>query len=619
MKAGWGTIPLGEVCDFQGGSQPPKSEFIYEPKDGYVRLLQIRDFTRDDKAVFIPEAKTKRSCKIDDIMIARYGASVGQIHTGKRGSYNVALIKTIPDFSKLNRAFFYHYLKSDLFQKPLLLAADRSAQAGFSKADIINFPVPLPPLPEQRRIVEVLNAAFVKIDRLETITKQNIVNAEELFDSALKNILLKKDGWRSEMLVNITTKIGSGATPRGGQKSYKQEGLSLIRSLNVHDNEFRLRKLALIDDSQAEKLSNVTVEAGDVLLNITGASVARCCVVPQNILPARVNQHVSIIRPKSEELNSELLCYLLISPYYKDELLGIGEKGGSTRQAITKAQIQEFKVSFPKDKHEQETLVKRIKLIEVICHNLNAASNAKLAALSELRQSLLQKAFAGELVSDFILSADTVAIADKIEKQAVVIALVYENHKRHGKTQTYGHVKTEKIIHMLEAEANFAFDREPVQDAAGPNDFTQFNKVMAFAEEQKYFTYTKRDTGNGYIFNQGNKFSNALELGKKSVTAHQAKFDKIVNLMTPMFTREAEVLATIYSAWNNFLLEKKTPTDVEIHNAASNTWHEKKKKITNAEFSKGINTLRSNSLIPEGKGAYVTKKSGTVPQEGFTF
>ena len=166
-----------------------------------------------------------------------------------------------------------------------------------------------------------------------------------------------KKGWQKKRLGDVTTKIGSGATPRGGDESYKAEGISLIRSLNVYDDGFREAKLARIDNEQADGLSNVVVEPHDVLLNITGASVARCCRAPADFLPARLNQHVSIIRPVQEKLDSDFLHYLLISKTYKDRLLHTGEEGGSTRQAITKAQLQEFVVEFPESLAEQQRIV----------------------------------------------------------------------------------------------------------------------------------------------------------------------------------------------------------------------------------------------------------------------
>ena len=104
--------------------------------------------------------------------------------------------------------------------------------------------------------------------------------------------------WELTPLKKITTKIGSGATPRGGKSSYKTEGITLIRSLNVYDFEFSYEGLAFITEGQASetRLARVIVEPKDILLNITGASVARCCMVPEHLLPARVNQHVSLVR-----------------------------------------------------------------------------------------------------------------------------------------------------------------------------------------------------------------------------------------------------------------------------------------------------------------------------------
>jgi len=166
-----------------------------------------------------------------------------------------------------------------------------------------------------------------------------------------------RPGWVKKRLSDVTTKIGSGATPRGGNESYKAEGVSLIRSLNVYDDGFRKAKLARIDQEQANALLNVIVEPQDVLLNITGASVARCCRAPADLLPARVNQHVSIIRPDREILDSDFLHYLLISQEYKKRLLSTGEEGGSTRQAITKAQLQDFVIEFPESLPEQQRIV----------------------------------------------------------------------------------------------------------------------------------------------------------------------------------------------------------------------------------------------------------------------
>ena len=154
------------------------------------------------------------------------------------------------------------------------------------------------------------------------------------------------NSWKSERLGNLTTKIGSGATPLGGSRAYKHKGIALIRSQNVFDSGFVYDGLAFIDENQAGRLDHVEVSKDDVLLNITGAAVARCCVVPQDVLPARVNQHVMIIRAKRDCLNPRYLWYTLVSPKCKKLLLAFAQ-GGATREALTKEIVEGFRIHVP--------------------------------------------------------------------------------------------------------------------------------------------------------------------------------------------------------------------------------------------------------------------------------
>jgi len=147
-------------------------------------------------------------------------------------------------------------------------------------------------------------------------------------------------------LSTITTKIGSGATPRGGKESYKDSGITLIRSLNVYDFHFEYDGLAFIDDDQAEELTNVEVREHDILLNITGASVARCCMVPVRLLPARVNQHVALVRVSPAIADPHYVLYCINSPNHKRRLLTLAQ-GGATREALTKETIENFEIPLP--------------------------------------------------------------------------------------------------------------------------------------------------------------------------------------------------------------------------------------------------------------------------------
>ena len=162
--------------------------------------------------------------------------------------------------------------------------------------------------------------------------------------------------WQITTLGNVCSKIGSGATPRGGIKVYQNEGeISLIRSQNVYNTGFVREGLPYISLKHAEQLSNVEVMSNDVLLNITGDSVARCCQVVDDVLPARVNQHVAIIRPDSETLDPRFLRYYLVSPGMQSQMLSWAGSGG-TRNALTKGMIESFKISVPEDIKEQHAI-----------------------------------------------------------------------------------------------------------------------------------------------------------------------------------------------------------------------------------------------------------------------
>ncbi|OGW55701.1 MAG: hypothetical protein A2Y81_05825 [Nitrospirae bacterium RBG_13_43_8] len=147
-------------------------------------------------------------------------------------------------------------------------------------------------------------------------------------------------------LGNVCEKIGSGATPRGGSEVYQSSGVALIRSQNVYNDGFRKEGLAYINDKHARELENVIVQAGDVLLNITGDSVARVCQVPKEVLPARVNQHVSIIRPHKDILDAKYLKYFLVSLLMQQYMNALAASG-ATRQALTKGMIEAYEIPAP--------------------------------------------------------------------------------------------------------------------------------------------------------------------------------------------------------------------------------------------------------------------------------
>ena len=418
MREGWKTTKLSEVCEkiTDGTHQTPKYF-----NSGFV-FLSSRNVTSGkinwDNIKYIDEAQhiamQKRvSPRVGDILLAKNGTTGVAAMVDRDIDFDIYVsLAWLRPLEAILPDYLLHFVNSPVAKKQFNKRLKGVGVPNLHLKEIREVSISFPPLAEQKRIVAVLDEAFEGIAVALANAEKNLANVRELFETTLNATFTKKgEGWVEFPLKDVTTKIGSGATPRGGASAYKSEGISLIRSLNVYDRRFTDRKLAFIDDVQADKLSNVVVEKGDVLFNITGASVARCCTAPPTYLPARVNQHVAILRPITNALSTDFLCYLMTSRQYKEQLLGIGDEGGSTRQAITKKQLQDLKIIIPKSVEEQNKIASKLKSISNQTQRLEAIYQQKLAAIAELKQTLLQKAFAGELTADMAEAKITKAVA----------------------------------------------------------------------------------------------------------------------------------------------------------------------------------------------------------------
>ena len=403
MKKGWETKDLAAVSAINYGYTESASSEPVGPR--FLRITDIQDDQVDwDNVPYCKIEKAdlpKYRLASGDIVFARTGATTGKsflVNEPPEAVFASYLIRLRLLDKKLLPEFVLLFFQTAGYWQSIKDGSSGSAQGGFNATKLGALTIPVPPLAEQVRIIRLLDEAFEGLATANANAEKNLQNARAIFESHLQSVFTQRGkGWVENKLKSITTKIGSGATPRGGGESYKDEGISLIRSLNVHDLGFKYAKLAFLDDAQADELSNVEVQRRDVLLNITGASVARCAIVPDDVLPARVNQHVSIIRPVAEKLDADFLHYLLISRPYKDQLLKTGEEGGSTRQAITKAQIQDFTVEYPAKLKDQKIIVVKLDAMLAETQRLARIYERKLAALAELKKSLLHQAFTGEL------------------------------------------------------------------------------------------------------------------------------------------------------------------------------------------------------------------------------
>lgn len=268
-----------------------------------------------------------------------------------------SIIGFIPDPKKAD-ARFIKYLFDASFKRQFKTFTQGAAQDNLSQGKLLSIDFSVPTIDTQARIASILSA----YDDLIENNRRRIVLLEDAARQLYKEWFIRlhfpghkqtkivdgvPEGWERCKMGTLASKIGSGATPRGGSSAYQSFGVTLIRSQNVYDFNFTDDGLAHIDDTQAAELSNVTVQENDVLLNITGASVARCCLVPRRHLPARVNQHVMIIRIQSDKCAPLFVLHALNSEQNKAALLSIAKSGGATREALTKDIVASFEILVP--------------------------------------------------------------------------------------------------------------------------------------------------------------------------------------------------------------------------------------------------------------------------------
>ncbi|MDL5511732.1 restriction endonuclease subunit S [Arenibacter sp. M-2] len=370
-----------------------------------VRFLRAQNvingkvFINDD-ILFIDEethnSELQRSqIKKGDVLVTIAGTigrtAIVEIEEDLNCNQAVAIIR-LGD-SQINSNFLCHFISSPNAQSQFVKGKVTATIPNLSLEQVKKLKIPLPPLDQQKKIASILDEADTYRQKTKALIAKYNELTQSLFIDMFGDPVKNPKGWRKNTLENITSKIGSGATPRGGKEAYKEEGISLIRSLNVYDNRFKYKNLAFIDSDQAFKLKNVIVQENDVLFNITGASICRSTVVPNDVLPARVNQHVSIIRPNRAIIYSLFLSHLLISLNVKRKLLGIGSGGGAVMEAITKEQLQNFKIIIPPI-DLQNQFKERVQAIEA----QKSQAKASLVQAEDLFNSLIQRAFKGELV-----------------------------------------------------------------------------------------------------------------------------------------------------------------------------------------------------------------------------
>lgn len=630
------------------------------------------------------------------------------------GSYG-AFCGLLRAHEHMDKDFLYYVFQNNKFRRLISEVAKGSNINNLKREHILNFEIALPPLPEQHRIVAKIEELFSELDKgienLKTAQAQLKVYRQALLKHAFEGKLTAQwraanpdklepaaallariqrdreqryrqqlqqwqatgggkpkapktlppltaeelaelpelpEGWGWVRSGELFESVTSGS--RGWAEYYAESGAIFVRITNMDFDSLKLdlspNKIQYVQPPVGAEGLRTKVIEGDFLFSITGY-LGMFAIAPQ-LEDAYVNQHISLARPLSG-YSKEYFGY-----YVTSQTGGIRHLNKQTKGAVKAGlgldDIHNFPVpicSFD----EQLAIVNELASRLSEADQLDQTLAASLQQSEALRQSILKKAFSGQLVAQNANDEPAAALLARIKSEkaaamakprkpkqvaadpapeksnvipfpvripnisatdlhAGILARAYQHHENAPKYLGYfGHVKAEKIAHMVEAYLGIDLEREPIKDAAGPNDYPHLMKVESRARKANWFDVKKKKDADAYAFSKKHGFDALLLKTMKALGERADEVDALINLLLPLNSRQAEIVATLYAAWNNLLLQGQSPDDEAIVHEARENWHASKLKIERDKFFRGLRWMREHGLVPAGRGRFVAKKS----------
>lgn len=401
----WPLVEFGEVATFingdRGKNYPSKGSFIKEGipfiSAGNLSGEELNpnsfNYISEERYNLLSNGKVKEN----DILFCLRG-SLGKFAVVKgieRGAIASSLV-IIRNNEKITLNFLKHYLGSPLCQREINQFENGAAQPNLSAKDLKSFKIPLPPLEEQKRIAAILD----KADSVRRKRQQAIQLADDFLRSVFLDMfgdpISNPKGWEVKKLNEISSKIASGNTPKGGSKNYVNEGITFMRSQNVWKNKLLLDDVVYIDEKTHESMSKSSLKHKDILMTKTGrintenSSLGRAALYVGEDGKANLNGHVYFIR-LVENILHEFVVFILTTKEYRDYIRSVCV-GGIDKRQLNKDHLEDFPIIYPPVEMQKQFVAK----VNIAKEMLDKAKSG-LKESEQMFNGLSQKAFSGEL------------------------------------------------------------------------------------------------------------------------------------------------------------------------------------------------------------------------------
>ncbi|HMG74531.1 MAG TPA: restriction endonuclease subunit S [Pyrinomonadaceae bacterium] len=605
MKDGWQTKTLGEVLqptEMVNPLQSPEAEFDYIDVSSVSNATFQIEEAQHIKGKDAP-SRARRLVKANDVLFATVRPTLRRIAiVPERLDSQVCSTGYLVLRPKegIDHRFVFHWLFTEGFMGQMERLQKGTSYPAVNDSEVRAQVIPLPPLAEQRRIVGILDKAFESIAIVKANAEENLRNARDLFESHLQSIFTKRSAaWLETTLGEVCKFIGGSQPPKTVFSRAKSgDNVRLIQIRDYKSDKY----IVYIPISQARRFC----KADDIMIGRYGPPIFQIL----RGLEGAYNVALMKAVPDETKLTRDFLFYFLKHSAVQQYVIFHSDRAAG-QSGLNKDTIEPYPIALP-SLTEQAKIIATIRQLENAVERLESLYQAKLAAFNELKKSLLHQAFGGELslqrrralVIPFPTRIPNITTTDL---HAGILAIAYQLHEKHRKQSYFGHVKAEKIAHMIEAHLGIDLERNPIKDAAGPNDYPHLKRVEHRAKKAGFFLFQESEEA-GYRITKYPGFNGLIDRTRSALGNRNRDIDALLEVTLPMNTKQAEIFATVYAAWNNLLLDKKTISDEAIVFEARENWHPDKLEIKRQRFFDAIKWMKEKGVIPTGKGKKVNSK-----------
>jgi len=627
MREHWIECEIGDVFDVVTGNTPSKANpLLYGGNIPFIKPPEINNKEVEDASEFLTEegAKVARILPKYSVLITCIG-NLGRVAMNSKieVAFNQQINALKPNKFVYPKYIFYKSQSSNFINQLEELSTAVTVSL-VNKTNFCKVRFPLPPLPEQRAIVKKLESLFSSLDAgvgdLKKAQQQLKIYRQAVLKKAFD---INAPAFK---LFEICEEMFAGGDK---PKDFFSEEKNSVCNVPIFAN-------AVKDKGLYGFTKNARVTKNAITIAGRGSGTGYVEIRNEPFLPI---VRLIVLVPKTELITLKFLYFFLKN-------FNI-EVSGSAIPQLTIPMIKDYQINIPLIKKQNE-IVKQIESRLSVCDSIEQNIKESLIKAEALRQSILKKAFEGNLLTtqelaeckqagDYepasvllerikaeqnkttaksskknvaqpivVAKTETPVVKISADIHAGLIAKVIKIHEENpASIDNLSHIKCEKIAHLVEYHLQIPLGRQPVKDAAGPDDYPHLKKIEHRAKMANYFAVQKKDVGYSYSSAKNSdkvieKFQSALSLEKNK------QLDNLIALFLNFDLEVSEIIATTYAGWNNLILNGNvSPSDEEIVYESRENWSERKLKIARERFFKAIEWMHKNEIVPIGFGDVV--------------